>query len=136
MESPSPSPNRGKGFTQLEMIEFAESLLEHLTINTMEWDRLQREKHETRSVSTLKQKWWSMLGRRKSFDAGNSNIMTLPLELTHVPKILQEMKRKKENRQKTNSRKKNLVTHSYFTWKRWCLSIFQWNLTIGVGFPK
>ena len=102
MESPSPSPNRGKGFTQLEMIEFAESLLEHLPINTMEWDRLQREKHETRSVSTLKQKWKSMLSRRKSFDAGNGNIMSCPLELTHVTKILEKMKRKKEHRKRKN----------------------------------
>ena len=89
------SPLRGKGFTQIEMVEFAEALLEYLPINTMDWERLQREKHGQRSVNTLKQKWRSMLNRRKSFDAADSNIMTLPLELTHVPKILQEMKRKK-----------------------------------------
>jgi hypothetical protein len=132
MESPSPSPLRGKGFTQLEMIEFAESLLEYLPINTMEWERLQREKHETRSVSTLKQKWKSMLSRRKSFDAGTGNIMNLPLELTHVTKILQDMKRKKS----IVKERIDLMTHSYYTWKRWCISVFQSKITNGVGLPN
>ena len=86
------SPLRGKGFTQIEMVELAESLLEYLPINTMEWERLQRDKHGQRSINTLKQKWRSMLNWRKSFDATDSDVMTCPLELTHVPKILQEMK--------------------------------------------
>ena len=128
------SPLRGKGFTQIEMVELAEALLEYLPINMLEWERLQREKHLHRSISTLKQKWRSMLNRQKSFDSTDSNIMTCPLELTHVPKILKKMKQKK--RIVRGLVEFFLVTHNYFTWKRWRLSISQWNLTIGVGFLK
>ena len=48
------SPLRGKGFTQIEIVEFAEALLEYLPINTLECERLQREKHGHRSINTLK----------------------------------------------------------------------------------
>ena len=50
------TPLRGKGFTQIEMVELAEALLESLPINTMEWECLQREKHGQKSKKYSKTK--------------------------------------------------------------------------------
>ena len=69
--------------------------MEYLPISTLEWERLQRMKNLNRSIHSLKRKWRTMLKRQRYFDSRNNNIMTFPLELQDVHKILIEMKSKK-----------------------------------------